>query len=419
MTSARRRAAAVAATASLVLLLPAQAGAAAPGGGPAPAAADDLAVYTVPHTDSRIRTDINASGAQVLGAKNDVATVEATGRQAEQLRARGLVLQRQATNADVLAQRSGGGTRDFPPGDEAYHNYDEMVAELDKAAADHPNLAVKSSIGKSFEQRDIPVLKISDNPGQDENEPEVLFDCNQHAREHLTTEMCLRVVNRLTDNYNDPAVKNMVDNREIWVIPSVNVDGSAYDVASGQYQGWRKNRQGPGTDVNRNWGYKWGCCGGASDDPQEETYRGTGPFSAPESAAIARFIDSRVVDGRQQIKSAIDFHTFSELVLWPFGHTPDDVTEGMTQQEYDRFSKVGHEIAGTNGYTPQQSSDLYTTDGDSLDWMWGKHKILAFTLEMYPSSGGLDGFYPPANVIDRETARNDKAVDIVIREAGA
>ena len=282
-----------------------------------------------------------------------------------QLRARGLVLQRQATNADVLAQRSGGGTRDFPPGDEAYHNYDEMVAELDKAAADHPNLAVKSSIGKSFEQRDIPVLKISDNPGQDENEPEVLFDCNQHAREHLTTEMCLRVVNRLTDNYNDPAVKNMVDNREIWVIPSVNVDGSAYDVASGQYQGWRKNRQGPGTDVNRNWGYKWGCCGGASDDPQEETYRGTGPFSAPESAAIARFIDSRVVDGRQQIKSAIDFHTFSELVLWPFGHTPDDVTEGMTQQEYDRFSKVGHEIAGTNGYTPQQSSDLYTADGDS------------------------------------------------------
>ncbi|WP_338598906.1 M14 family metallopeptidase [Saccharopolyspora sp. SCSIO 74807] len=417
MSSARRRAAAVAATASLVLLLPAQAGVAAPGGTAQPGGA---AVYTVPDTDSRIRTDLNASGAQVLGVQDGAATIEATGEEAAQLRERGLALHLQAANAEVLAQRNAkAGARDFPPGDEAYHNYDEMVAELGKAAADHPDLAAQSSIGKSFEGRDIPVLKISDNVAQDEDEPEVLFDCNQHAREHLTTEMCLRVVNRLTDNYDDPAVKDMVDNREIWVIPSVNVDGSTYDVESGQYQGWRKNRQDTGTDLNRNWGYKWGCCGGASDDPQDETYRGSAPFSAPETAAIAEFIDSRVVGGEQQIKSAIDFHTFSELVLWPFGHTPDDVTEGMTQQEHDRFERVGKEIAGTNGYTPQQSSDLYTTDGDSLDWMWGKHKILAFTLEMYPSSGGIDGFYPPGDVIDRETARNDAAVDIVIREAGA
>jgi carboxypeptidase T len=132
------------------------------------------------------------------------------------------------------------------------------------------------------------------------------------------------------------------------------------------------------------------------------------------------FIDSRVVGGTQQIKAAVDFHTYSELVLWPFGHTSDDVTEGMTQQEYDRFAKVGTEMAQTNGYTPQQSSDLYVTDGDSLDWMWGQHKILAFTFEMYPSSsGGLDGFYPPGDVIERETARNDAAVDILLREAGA
>ncbi|MGW0890157.1 M14 family metallopeptidase [Saccharopolyspora sp. NPDC002578] len=406
MSSARRRATAVAAAASLALLLPVQASVAAPQAGPAPAA-EVTGVYTVPDTDSRIRTDINASGAQVLGAKDGVATVEATTAQAEELRSNGLTLQAQAS------------PRDFPPGDEAYHNYDEMVAELDKITADHPDLAAKSSLGKSFEGRDIPLLKISDNVAQDEDEPEVLFDCNQHAREHLTTEMCLQIANRLTDEYADPAVKESVDNREVWIVPSVNVDGSTYDVESGEYQGWRKNRQDTGTDLNRNWDYLWGCCGGASDDPQDETYRGPQAFSAPETAALAEFIDSRVVDGTQQIKSAIDFHTFSELVLWPFGHTQDDVTEGMTQQEYDRFEKVGTEMADSNGYTPQQSSDLYTTDGDSLDWMWGKHKILAFTLEMYPSGGGLDGFYPPGDVIERETARNNAAVDIVLREAGA
>lgn len=107
-------------------------------------------------------------------------------------------------------------------------------------------------------------------------------------------------------------------------------------------------------------------------------------------------------------------------MLWPFGHTTDDVTEGMTQEEYDRFQRVGTEMADSNGYTPQQSSDLYITDGDSLDWLWGEHKILAFCLEMYPADGsGLDGFYPPDEVIEQETARNDGAVDILLREAGA
>src|SRR5690606_37321069 len=82
-----------------------------------------------------------------------------------------------------------------------------------------------------------------------------------------------------------------------------------------------RDRQDSGTDLNRNWGYKWGCCGGASDNPSSETYRGSAPFSAPETAALRDFVNSRVVDGTQQIKAAIDFHTYSELVLWPFGHT--------------------------------------------------------------------------------------------------
>ncbi|GAA2781837.1 hypothetical protein GCM10010470_14720 [Saccharopolyspora taberi] len=249
----------------------------------------------------------------------------------------------------------------------------------------------------------------------------MLFNCNQHAREHLTTEMCLRIVNRFTDGYaNDPAVKDMVDNREIWVVPVTNPDGSIYDVESGQYQGWRKNRQDTGTDTNRNFDYKWNCCGGSSDDPNAEDYHGPHAASAPEVAALQKWVDSRVVNGQQQIRAHIDWHTYSELVLWPFGHTSDDVTDGMTQEEYDRFAKVGGEMAQTNGYTPQQSSDLYVTDGDTTDWMWGKHKIFSFTFEMFPSNGGgIDGFYPDDEVIEKETTRNDAAVDILLREAGA
>ena len=210
----------------------------------------------------------------------------------------------------------------------------------------------------------------------------------------------------------------MVDNHEVWIVPMVNPDGSTFDVQSGQFQNWRKNRQDSGTDTNRNFDYKWNCCGGSSDDPNAEDYHGTGPASAPEVQQVQKFADSRVIGGVQQIKANIDFHTYSELVLWPFGHTQDQVTEGMTKEEYDRFVRVGTDMAKTNGYKPEQSSSLYVTDGDITDGMWGKHKILAFTFEMFPGEGGgSDGFYPPDKVIPEQTARNDKAVDILMNEA--
>lgn len=423
MLSSRRKTALMAATACLVLL-PVQAGVSAAQRPDADTAAG-TAVYAIPGTDAGTRTQIHRAGAEVLSVSEGTATVEASPQQAEQLRAAGLDLGAGTPSESTLPQRRApndeqrAAAADFPPGDEAYHTYDETVAELDRISTEHPDVAAKTSIGTSFEGRDIPALKISDNVREDEGEPEVLFDCNQHAREHLTTEMCLRVAKRFTDERDQPQ-HGAVEDRVLWVVPIVNPDGSAHDVESGEYQGWRKNRQDAGTDLNRNWGYKWGCCGGASDDPNHETYRGPEAFSAPETSALRDFVNSRVVDGQQRIKAAIDFHTYSELVMWPFGHTADDTTEGMTQEQYDRFERVGTEMADTNGYTPQQSSDLYTTDGDVLDWMWGEHQILAYTFEMYPAeSGGLDGFYPPGEVIDRETQRNDQAVDVLLREAGA
>lgn len=427
MSTSRRRAALATVAACLLVLPPLQTAVAAPERDSSTqttteTATPKRAVYTVHNTDSSTRTEINRIGAQVLSVQGATATVEATQAQAEQLRGEGFTLSGRTEVADTLGKLNSqrGRPFDFPPDDQGYHNYQEMVGELETATADHPNITSMSSAGKSFEGRDIPVLKISDNAGQDEDEPEVLFTCNQHAREHLTTEMCLRIVNRFTDEYaGNDGIKNTVDNREIWVIPTVNPDGSIFDVASGQYEGWRKNRQDAGTDLNRNWGYKWGCCGGSSGDPNSETFRGNEAFSAPETKAIRDFTNSRVINGTQQIKASLDFHTYSELVMWPFGHTSDQVTEGMTQQEYDRFEQVGTQMAETNGYTPQQSSALYVTDGDITDWMWGQHKIFSFVFEMYPSEGGIDGFYPPDEVIERETTRNDQAVDILLKEAGA
>lgn len=384
--------------------------------------------YTVTGLNSIAeRNALARSGVDVINADHSTMTISASPAQAKKLRAKGHELLTVADLEKYLFERSSGKKPgDFPEDDANYHNYEEMVAEVQKAATDHGDIVNVGSVGKSFEGRDIPLVKISDNAGTDEDEPEVLFTCNMHAREHLTTEMCLRIVNRFTDGYaDDPKVKAFVDTAEIWVVPQQNPDGIEYDIASGQYEGWRKTRKPNegsnevGTDPNRNYDFKWGCCGGSSDDPAADDYRGANPLDQPETKQIAEWVDSRVVGGAQQIKAHIDFHTFSELVLWPYGYTTDDTAEGMTEEEAARFKDIGTRMADTNGYTPEQASDLYVTDGSIDDWMWGKHKILSFTFEMYPSSGGMDGFYPPDEVIEKETTRNDAAVDILLTEAGA
>ena len=291
---------------------------------------------------------------------------------------------------------------------------------VNKVVADHPAIARKLSIGTSYQGRDLMAVKISDNVATDEAEPEILFNAQQHAREHLTVEMAIYLLNLFTDNYgSDSRITGIVNSREIWIVPTVNPDGSEYDIATGSYRSWRKNRQpnsgstAIGTDLNRNWAYQWGCCGGSSGTKSSDTYRGPSAFSAPETAALRNFVNSRVVGGVQQIKANIDFHTYSQLVLWPYGYTYNNTATGMNADQYNTFATIGRQMAATNNYTPEQSSDLYIADGTSIDWMWGAHKIWAYTFEMYPGSASGGGFYPPDEVIPAQTSRNREAVLIL------
>jgi carboxypeptidase T len=313
---------------------------------------------------------------------------------------------------------------DFPAADAGFHNDAETRAQIDATVAAHADVMSRTPIGTSYEGRELWAVKISDNVAVDEGEPEVLITAGQHGREHLTVEMALYLIDELTSRYaTDPRVRGIVDSREIWIVPNVNPDGSEYDIAPGSYRSWRKNRQpnpgtaAVGTDLNRNWGFRWGCCGGSSGIIALETYRGTSEFSAPETQRLRDFILSRVVDGVQQIRASIDFHAFSELILWPFGHTRADVTKGMTRDDHDTFESLATSMARTNGYTAEQSSDLYITDGAIDDWLWGANGIFAFTFEIYPQGNHAPGFYPPDEAIGRETRRNREAVLLLVENA--
>lgn len=317
---------------------------------------------------------------------------------------------------------------DFPAKDSRYHTYDEMVAELDQAVLDHPGIVQKASIGQSYQGRELWMAKISDNVGVDESEPEVLFDALQHARERLTVEQALAILTWLTDGYGtDEQITRLVDRREIYILFMANPDGGQFDLTGDPYREWRKNRQpnagstSVGTDLNRNFDYRWGCCGGSSGKKSSPTYRGPSPFSAPESRALADFIDSRVVDGRQQIRTAASFHAAGAQILWPYGYTRTDVPSDMTRDDQAVFAALGRKMAASNGYVPMQSSSLYVTDGDQIDWAYGRYRIFIYTFELYPSRAQVSTnarFYPPDEVIARETSRNRAAILRLIDAAG-
>ncbi|MEU5537268.1 M14 family metallopeptidase [Streptomyces sp. NPDC020362] len=384
-----------------------------------PSSGEDIRQYEIQRSTTPVtRTALQRAGVTVDEA--DEETVVVSGR-AEQIRA----LRRLGYDVTPLGAVPGRSSRDlgdprlydFPSADSKYHNYAEMNAEIDQRLAAYPNIMSKRVIGKSYQGRDIVAIKVSDNVGTDEDEPEVLFTAHQHAREHLTVEMALYLLRELGAGYgSDPRITNMVNSREIWIVPDLNPDGGEYDIATGSYRSWRKNRQpnsgssAVGTDLNRNWDYKWGCCGGSSGSKSSETYRGSAAESAPEVKVVADFVRSRVVGGKQQIKAGIDFHTYSELVLWPFGWTYADTATGMSADDAAAFKAVGQKMAASNGYTPEQSSDLYITDGSIDDYLWGTQKIFDYTFEMYPTSAFEGGFYPPDEVIERETSRNRDAV---------
>jgi hypothetical protein len=303
-------------------------------------------------------------------------------------------------------------------GTTVYHSFSEMETELFWIADNYPEITKLESIGKSWQGRDIWVMKVSDNPHvEEEDEPEVYFNSNHHAREWLTIEIALYTLRYLTTFYGTNAtITNIVDTRQIWVLPCANPDGRVYDSAgdnpathSVQPYGWRRNARdndnsgtfnppADGVDPNRNYGFLWGAAG-ATADPTYDTYGGPYPFSEPETAAIRDFAR------QHNFVFAISFHTYSQLILYPWGwsyeNAPDHyalkaVAEGMASVI---TNKAG---SAYPGYTPQKSSGLYPTAGSDDDWLYGELGTFAYCIEMYPNvqdtdvavTGTYDLFHP-------------------------
>src|SRR4029079_18959452 len=141
---------------------------------------------------------------------------------------------------------------------------------------------------------------------------------------------------------------------------------------------------------------------------------------APETRVVRDFVLSRVIGGIQQIKAHITLHTNGKLILWPYGHTRTDVPPDMTALDHQVFVTMGKAMAARNGDKPEQSSDLYITDGDQIDWMYGRQRIFSFTWELYPTETPTvwGDHYPPDEQIAAAVSRNRTALLYLISEGG-
>ncbi|HKB84523.1 MAG TPA: M14 family zinc carboxypeptidase [Ignavibacteriaceae bacterium] len=291
-----------------------------------------------------------------------------------------------------------------------YYTLAEVTAQLDSMRLHYPDLiSVKQSIGTTVENRQIYMVKISDNPDINENEPQVLFTAIHHAREPEGMEQLMYFMYYLLENYEaDPSVKYLVDHREIYCIPVVNPDGYEYNhqmAPNGGYM-WRKNKKDndgngvfseyyDGVDLNRNYGpyaYWNSSNGGSSTDPGSETYRGTAPFSEFEAAAIRDFLAAH------NINCELNYHAFGEDMIYPYGaidaETPDSVIFREFSSDMTAYNGylAGRDVQ-TVGYSTRGNSDDYAYDGDTT----ANHgKIIAMTPEVGNSS---DYFWPPQSRI--------------------
>ena len=318
-----------------------------------------------------------------------------------------------------------------PVGDDAdgpypgYYPWPALKTKIAGWARDYPNLVTVGILGKTYEGRDIPLLRLSAKPLKDPA-PEVLLMGGIHPREQQPQVCMVQFLDELLAGYGkDSRLTALLNNRQIWVIPILNVDGKVWDMqhGNGQTKGadWRKNRHpNPdgtvGTDLNRNFAVRWG--GSRMIDPDWRTtttdtkgniYEGPGPLSEPESRALAAFIADR-----KNLRAFMDIHSPLRVINFP----PYTV-----KAESDRFLRIaeGMQHLQTDRPYPLQASypggeppalPRGGNSGLTYTWAYYTQGVYGFNFEI-----GLPVRYPAPADIHAEYKKNVRAPWLFFLEA--
>jgi carboxypeptidase T len=312
------------------------------------------------------------------------------------------------------------------PGYPCYRTVEETFAVAQDIAGEHPHLAAWLDIGDSWEKAlssgdpgyDMMVLRLT-NLAVVGPKPKLFIMSSVHAREYAPAELSTRFAEYLVDHYNsDPDVTWLLDYHEIHLLLQGNPDGRKI-AEQGYYQ--RKNTNDSnggscsvpptafdhyGTDLNRNFAFQWGCCGGSSSDPCDELFRGPSAASEPETQTIQDYLRAQFPDQRDDGLSVpappdatglfLDVHSYGELVLWPWGFTSAQAPNNAALQT------LGRKLAYLNACYPEQAEGLYRTDGTTDDFAYGDLGLAAYTFEIgtdfFQDCGAFENSIVPGNL---------------------
>lgn len=275
----------------------------------------------------------------------------------------------------------------------AYHDLDSINEWLDDLAVQHPEHVSPIEIGETYEGRKIRGVKISFGTGK----PGVFIEGGIHAREWIAPAFVTYLANALLTSKIEN-VRYIAENYDWYLVPSTNPDGYAYTHNRDRF--WRKTRKPYGgicygADPNRNWDFHWGEQS-TSTYPCSDIYGGPEPFSEPETRAYAEFL--RGLSGK--IHAFIGFHSYSQLILFPYGHTSEHAPNHNDLLEIGTEAAVALERRyGTKYEVGPIYHTIYPASGASADYAYGVLNIsVAFTYELRPANGRA-GFELPAEQI--------------------
>ncbi|MBK6346613.1 MAG: carboxypeptidase regulatory-like domain-containing protein [Bacteroidales bacterium] len=306
-----------------------------------------------------------------------------------------------------------------------YRTYSDLYTELLNLQTAHPDICKLYDIGESrgkeytgaaynSYKHEVWAMKISDNVATEEDEPCIFYMGEHHAREPISLEVAMYILNHIVSNYGtDPAITSSVNNKQIWFMPLVNPNG--HKIVTDEVDlWWRKNIRDnngnsaidggttDGVDLNRNYGWEWGG-EGTSTNPADITYCGPSGFSEPETMAMKNMID------QHHFVAGITYHSYSELVLFPYGYST-----GAFAPDHNSLQALAVSMANTipaeggGYYTPDKSSGLYPASGVTDDYAYGEHGIFSYTIEL-----GTE-FIPPAAEISSMCQNNLQAALILL-----
>jgi len=331
-------------------------------------------------------------GLDVWEVQPDHLVVQADEAQAARLEAMGYGVEQLVTTESFLS--------DFATAEAAsgYHTVQTLEDDLRRLADDNPEIVELHEIGRSVEDRPLWALRIGERRGS--SSKVAVLGCH-HAREWVAVEVPYRLAEHLVGNASAELVRSGRQQGEVRVAPMVNPDG--HELTRTHDRLWRKNRRRNvdgsfGVDPNRNYGYMWGTLDVATSShvPRDETYVGPRAFSEPEVRAVRDLVARELVGG------VLTYHSYSQLILYPWGYTADPVPDDADllalrglAEEMERLVKGVH----GRTYVAQQASQLYPTAGDLTDWAYGEYAVPAITVELRPATALEGGFVLPADQI--------------------